>query len=333
MSYSQSYFGKELSDLTFADIETYFIEEREESDKIEFKSYHSHNPEEKNHAEKEKGVLRTICGLLNSEGGLIIWGAPIGQKINGKEEKVFQGKLSPCDRAIGKDSFINKVADSITPTPNGVKFQPIEKDGQFVFVIEVEQSFYSPHQFKNIYYMRMDGQTKSAPHHYIEALFRKVTFPRLTSSLSIKSFDIVHRLCKMQIEIEIKNLSKLQNEFNLYYRLTLTEGSLVSNKNQDREYLLTKKIERQEIKEVISQNMKETVYYNEPVVIIEEIYFDPNYFMTKGNESKIELFFGGKNSPLLKSEYVLKLLKPQEGFVSMEIVEKVENKYTYESGL
>jgi hypothetical protein len=181
--------------------------------------------------------------------------------------------------------------------------------------------------------MRMDGQTKAAPHHYIEALFRKVTFPRLTSSLSIKSFETVHGLYMLKIEVELKNLSKLQNELNLYYRLAITEGSLVSNKNQDRKYILTVNKDRHEIKEVISQNMKETVYYNEPVVILEEINFSPDYFMTKGNESKIELFFGGKNSPLLKSEYVLKLLKPHEGRVNMEIVESIENQYVYEIGL
>ncbi len=330
MTYSKLYFGKELSDLTFADIENYFVDEKEESDKIEFKSYHNHNSSEKDHKDKENGVLKTICGLLNSEGGLIIWGAPIGQKINGKQEKVFQGKLSPCDKAIGKDSFINKVADSITPTPNGVKFQPIEKDGQFVYIIEVEQSFYSPHQFKNIYYMRMDGQTKPAPHHYIEALFRKVTFPRLISSLSIKSFDISHGVYKLQIEIEIKNLSKLQNEFNLYYRLTITEGILFIKNSQNRKYIIKNNKINSERKEVVSTNTKETVYYNEPVVILEEISFEPYFFMNNGNECKIELFFGGKNSPLLKSEYVLKLLKPQEGRVNMEIVERVENQYIYE---
>lgn len=73
MSYSQSYFGKELSDLTFADIENYFVDEKEESDKIELKSYHNHNSSEKDHKDKENGVLKTICGLLNSEGGQIVW--------------------------------------------------------------------------------------------------------------------------------------------------------------------------------------------------------------------------------------------------------------------
>src|SRR5258708_14850149 len=111
MSYSKLYLGKEPSDLTYADIENYFTDEKDESNKIEYKSYHS--PDEKNHTEKENGVIRAICGLLNSEGGLVIWGAPIGQTVTGKKEKVFKAALSPAEKLIEKDSFINRVTDLI----------------------------------------------------------------------------------------------------------------------------------------------------------------------------------------------------------------------------
>ena len=112
MSYSKLYFGKELGELTYADIENFFIDEKDESNKIEYKSYH--NPDEKNHTEKENGVIRAICALLNSEGGLVIWGAPIGQTVGGKKEKIFKGELSPVEKLIEKDSLINRVTDLIT---------------------------------------------------------------------------------------------------------------------------------------------------------------------------------------------------------------------------
>ena len=58
MSYSSLYFNKELSELTYTDIESFFHEEREESDKIEFKAYdHTY---EKNEKEKENIILRKI---------------------------------------------------------------------------------------------------------------------------------------------------------------------------------------------------------------------------------------------------------------------------------
>src|ERR1035437_10646203 len=96
MTYSKLYFGKELIDLTYDDIEDFFVEEKDETNKIEYKSYH--NPDERNHTEKENGVIRAICGLINSEGGLVIWGAPIGQNVADKKEKIFQGQLSPVDK-------------------------------------------------------------------------------------------------------------------------------------------------------------------------------------------------------------------------------------------
>lgn len=39
MNYSKAYFGKELHDLAYSDIEDYFKKQRKESDKIEFKAY------------------------------------------------------------------------------------------------------------------------------------------------------------------------------------------------------------------------------------------------------------------------------------------------------
>ncbi|MDD4110767.1 MAG: hypothetical protein PHS54_04360 [Clostridia bacterium] len=41
MSYIQQYFCKAPQDLAYQDITDFFANEREESDKIEFKSYHS----------------------------------------------------------------------------------------------------------------------------------------------------------------------------------------------------------------------------------------------------------------------------------------------------
>ncbi len=100
MAYAKLYFNKELNELSYDDIENFFVIEKDESDKIEFKSYQT--PEEKNHTEKENGVIRAICGLLNSEGGLVIWGAPIGQTVPGKKEKIFKGILSPTDQLLEK---------------------------------------------------------------------------------------------------------------------------------------------------------------------------------------------------------------------------------------
>jgi hypothetical protein len=60
--------------------------------------------------------------FLNSDGGIIIWGAPKGKKVPDKKEKVFQGEPDMVDYLYEKDAFISKIADSITPTPRAILF-------------------------------------------------------------------------------------------------------------------------------------------------------------------------------------------------------------------
>ena len=126
MNYIESYLNKSnIIDLQLGDIESYFQKEKEESDKIEFKSF----VDDMNRiSEKESTIIKSICAFLNSEGGIIIWGAPIGRKVEGKKEKVFSGELSPVERLYEKDEFINKITNLITPQPTGVQFHRISCD-------------------------------------------------------------------------------------------------------------------------------------------------------------------------------------------------------------
>jgi hypothetical protein len=327
MTYSKLYFGKELNELTYKDIQDFFIDEKDESDKIEFKAYHS--PEDRNHTEKENGVVRTICAFLNSEGGLIVWGAPVGQNIEGKKEKIFKGELSPLNILIEKDTFIRRITDLITPSPNGIRFQPIQNEGNFVYIIEVDQSTYSPHQYKNTYYMRIDGQTKTAPHHYIEALFRKVSFPKLEGYIKVDHFeqDRNNNRFLLQITIMLFNKSKLQNEHDLYYRVIVTCGKFgMYGQNINPE-----KIYDMEGHELRVLNAKGTMYYNEPISNSEVIFVTQRDLVKSDNECTIMLYFGGRQSPLKISKYKLNLshydLRDPNGyFISIE-----ENKFSHEA--
>ena len=103
MNYAESYFGKSLDSLAYQDIEDFFKEAKEESTRIEFKSYAAGRGKFK---DKLLGVIEGLCALLNSEGGILIWGAPEGQKIDGKKEEIFQGTLSPVDELKEKDGLI-----------------------------------------------------------------------------------------------------------------------------------------------------------------------------------------------------------------------------------
>ncbi|MNK82667.1 Divergent AAA domain protein [compost metagenome] len=73
-NFSHNYFGKDLEALTQNDLTDYFSTVKEESDKIEFKAYHQQYG---NFNKNIEGVIRGICAFLNSNGGLLIWGAPL----------------------------------------------------------------------------------------------------------------------------------------------------------------------------------------------------------------------------------------------------------------
>lgn len=327
MTYTKLYFGKELNELSYKDIQDFFVEEKDESDKIEFKSYFSN--EERNHTEKENGVIRTICAFLNSEGGLIIWGAPIGQSVEGKKEKIFKGDLSPLNVLIEKDTFIRRITDLITPSPNGIRFQSIQNGENFVCLIEVDQSIYSPHQFKNTYLMRVDGQTRTAPHHYIEALFRKVSFPKLEGYIKVDHFEPDGRNNRflLQLTIMLFNKSKLQNEHDLYYRVIVTCGTFAMHElNSDRD-----KIYGMDGHELRVPNAKSTIYYNEPITNSEVIFVTPRDLTKANSECIVMLYFGGRQSPLKISKYKLNLshhsqTDPNSYFISLD-----ENKFSHES--
>jgi hypothetical protein len=324
MSYSKLYFGKELSELSYQDIENFFVDAKDESDKIEFKSYT--NPDENNHNEKENGVIRAICGLLNSEGGIVIWGSPVGQIVVGKKEKVFVGALSPVNKLIEKDAFISRVTDLITPSPVGIRFQSLENVGLYVYIIEVEKSFYSPHQFRHIFYTRIDGQTRTAPHHFIEALFRKVTFPKLAGYIKIDSIKVDGNNYIMEVSNFIFNKSKLQNEYDIYYRLIITVGKFAQYgiyKGSDRLYTL-------DGHELRNDNAKATLYYNEPVLNTEQVIFNPYDLGEKNYECEILFSFGGKQSPLMVSKYKLRIIDPYTKDMNSVFILIEENQYSYE---
>jgi hypothetical protein len=322
MSYISQYFGKESQDLTYQDVVDFFAGEKEESDKIEFKAYVATGDER----EKENGVIRSICAFLNSSGGITIWGAPVGQTIAGRAEKVFVGALSPVNRLIEKDYFINRLTDSITPAPVGITFLRLENAGQYIYILEAEQSPYSPHQFRNNYYMRIDGQTKPAPHHYIEALFKKITYPHLKGFIKIEELTNDGNRYYLRVSFIVFNLSKLQNEHNLYLRMVVTHGAVFQRSFTSPEAFNMGGHEFSK-----TDNVR-TVYYNQPYRYTELIQLNPQELIQNGSQFEIWFYFGGKNSPLKLSKYTVRLNfnAPAPANLNMLMVNIDENKPFFE---
>lgn len=312
--------------MSYLDLVEYFKNEREESDKIEYKSFVD-DEDSSNVKSKEKGILRTICAFLNSEGGILIWGAPKGQKVLDRKGKICKGELSLVDKHYEKDEFISKIANRITPSPKGIKFHRVDDSGKYAYVIEVPKSDYSPHQFENVYSMRLDGQSVSAPHHYVEALFKKISFPKLEGYIKPVSVrPHVGNKIRLRFDSYIFNLSPLQNDFNLTYRIICDPGEFDSwiNNTAPR---VTYGYGGQD-KRVTAPF--EVFHYGQPLLDLHTLIIDP-YLLERNNfVVTILLSFGAKLSPLLSSNYKIKIPLDWPEKWNVEYIEQTENIYSHE---
>lgn len=296
-NYSQLYFGKDLESLEYQDILDYFVEEKEESENIEFKAYHNQYGSFNKNLE---GVIRGVCAFLNSNGGILIWGAPLGQKDG--ERTIYKGDLSFVSELINKDSLISKISDSITPLPTNVNVKIIEHENQFLYIFETQVSNYSPHQFKNTYWARLDGQTKPAPHYLIDALFKKISYPNIEGFINIDSFGNYGRdKVFIEISIIIINFSELQNEYDITYNVICPEAKFEGSFMPHLARFYGADGHQYKNNESIK-----ILHFGAPEITTQKLIFNIHELAEKHNHKmNILMFFGGKKSPLKLSEYKL----------------------------
>lgn len=326
MDYCSAHFGKRLEDLKIEDLQNYFLTERIETDQLEFKSI---NPVG-NILEKFVAVERTVCAFLNSIGGLLIWGAPKGVNIDLK--KTFHGDLTFFDQVLEKDFIVSKISDNITPLPNQIRCKVFPVPNKCVILIEVDQSKYPPHQTKNTYFMRIDGQTRPAPHHYIEALFKKITYPNIEVFLKISTAGVYedpqtgNNLYRLDIKVMFFNWSPFQNEEQVFYRMITSNGIFLNSRSPTSG--LKYKLKGQERFE---PNLKSILYFGEPILESETIIYDPVVLRGHQNKSKIIITFGGKFSPMKASTYDLDFANFYSGDPQKIIINKKENILTIDA--
>ena len=303
MDYIQISFRKTLDELTYQDVEDFFIEEKEESIRLEFKSYSDKDKD----SNKLDGIIRGLCALLNSEGGILIWGAPEGQAVKGKKEKIFKGPLSPVPKPkqIEKDQLINKISDTISPLPTGASVKILTQDSdKFVYVFEVQTSNYRPHQYKHVYYARLDGQTKPAPHYLVEALMKRITYPNIEGYLKIVKWFSEGDNHIIDIQVIICNFSELQNEENVLVDLTVNPGVV-----QNWSYKQPHGFYIQNGQRFRNTDFAKIIHYGAPVIHYESIIVDDNELRNYDGKISFVLLFGGKYSPMKSSKYVLDISK------------------------
>ena len=178
-------FGKGIYDLQEGDLSLFFKTEQFESIILKFKSYKVHSNANANVDRTLFQIAESLCAFLNSDGGLVVWGAPEGQRIDGRKEKLFKGNLTRIDIILEKDTLIRKLSSIISPLPPEIKIKhiPISSEGVCI-IFESPRSAFAPHQIGGKYFIRLDGSNIPAPQYYIEALFKRIAIPKLVGYIS-----------------------------------------------------------------------------------------------------------------------------------------------------
>jgi len=320
--YAELIFRKPLNEVTEEDLKEYFKEKQTESDKLEFKSYIDYPDKNSTKSERDKikisKIINTICAFLNSDGGLLIWGAP-------KEpEKKSAGELTPVDLELKKDSIISKITDTISPTPNSIRFHSIScATGGYIYLFEVEKSEFSPHQNAGTYYMRIDGATHPAPHHFVEALMKKITYPKLSGKITLDNDYSRHieRVLVTPILLRISNNSKLLPAKNVNFKITSEKCDLF-----EPDVILPPKLN---YFASITHPTYDFLHYGMPLKIYLLIVIP--HFNQQGWEANLTLSVWAENCPLIYSDYKLIISPHSGGFLNIRIISKSENKLYMDS--
>lgn len=311
MKYSQIQFGIDLYNLVYNDIVQFFDTEKEENLNLEFKSY----PVLGSAQEKENAVMKAICGLLNSEGGIVIWGAPTEVR-DAQGNTTAQGALTPFNTNLDRDRLINKISSLVIPLPIGIRVQQLnDANGDSIFIIEVEKSNQKPHQFKNNYYIRLDGQTKVAPHYLIEAMMKSIDFPMIRGHIKLKNINLIANNVVLSFVKVFFNTSQFNNEINFFYRIVAIPGVIrIGDNTYSGDY---------------TNDSLKIMSHGRPIRSTFQLVIPSPVLIARGQEVDLVVGFGGEKSPSKMSRYKYRLNNMTIGDVSNDelpyLIEKNEN--------
>lgn len=313
-SYCERVFGKTIHLLEYDDVVQYFSSARKESEVLEFKSFGDQGT--KDPKEHERKMYETICAMLNSSGGLIIWGAPIGTRVNGEEEKSFSGELTHVVNDIEPDTLTDRINNRIRPTPSLVRHQRLIGPKR-IYVFEVDRSLYAPHEFDGTYFVRLFGQTRKAPHYLVEALMRRISFPDLRVGLRIMNVAPQGAGKLVQFRIGVVNRSRLQNERDLLVSVTV-HGGQFENNLYDTKGMRSLHLGGQRM---VKKASLLTLHHG-------HLHMEQDSFLISGPSVdrmvKIEVAVGGRFSPWKVSAYLLDPVYGVEGYEKY-LVKQLDN--------
>ena len=194
--------------------------------------------------------------------------------------------------------MINKISDNITPLPTGVRVEVVQNAAtENIYIIEVQPSPYKPHQYDNTYFVRLDGQTKPAPHYFIEALFKRISYPNIEGYIKVEKAGLIQNPSRyyLTLSVFLFNFSQLQNEEDVTVRLMTVPGEFQHKIGTDDPYNSVRKIGSLHFGLVQSHT--------------EIIIINANELQGSNYKVHIMMSYAGKSSPAKSSDYTLDLRK------------------------
>ena len=117
--------------------------------------------------------------------------------------------------------------------------------------------------------------------------------------------------------------SKLQNEYDIYYRVLISNGRFIDYEDSQ------SKNEIYDSGHHVNRNAKKVLFYNEPLSHISRIELNKNELRRNKYIFEIYFYFGGKQSPLMVSQYTFQIDPTNVENKNINIL-KTENQYSYE---
>jgi hypothetical protein len=326
MTLSETIFGRRVSELTQSDLESYFQTHKKESNNLEFKSYVD-RPSQQGSAtsrdkEKLNKIFTSICAFLNTGGGILIWGSPVGSKLPGETEDSYSGALTPVPTSLESDQISGKITSDISPLTSKVEFKPISlTGGGFCYVFEVRESDSTPHQVKGTYYIRVGASTHTMPHPLVEAMIKKITYPKLEGYIIFSEPYTWGGIYQIPITVMIYNGSEFINEKNLQYRILSVGCDIINPFKFRKPYIFQSGCDYQEdARPILHKNMP---FHNELCLVT-----TPQLLTSKANKIYVSLTLWGDSSPVVHTYYEYETNIPRQGSgLELRIIEKSENKF------
>lgn len=198
-------------------LNSFFAQNQEENIRLEFKSFDSAN--------WKKGVSKAICAFANTNGGVIIFGAPQESTDNATGRKFSIGPLVPIN-GVEKDTIVRSMASNIDPPQNKVIYDFINVTGGSVAIIQVPKVEADPCMYiydkKNQYLWRNEAESVPAHHSYVSLMFRGARYCDFKCNLIVEtcSFNAASQLFTLKVSIRLINASKYIISHGLFVNIT-----------------------------------------------------------------------------------------------------------------